>query len=75
MQFGEKVRTLRQQAGLTQPELAERLNIELSEAAAATVLERVKSESRLRKNTISDVTFQNIVEQVRRENEQVTDRA
>ena len=30
MQFGEKVRTLRQQAGLTQPELAERLNIEQS---------------------------------------------
>lgn len=30
MQFGEKVRVLRQQAGLTQPELAERLNFEQS---------------------------------------------
>ena len=30
MQFGEKIRTLRQQAELTQPELAERLNCEQS---------------------------------------------
>jgi transcriptional regulator with XRE-family HTH domain len=30
MQFGEKIRTLRLQAGLTQPELAERLNCEQS---------------------------------------------
>ena len=30
MQFGEKIRNLRQHAGLTQPELAERLNCEQS---------------------------------------------
>lgn len=30
MQFGDKIRTLRQEKGLTQPELAERLNVEQS---------------------------------------------
>lgn len=54
---------------------AERLDIELNEAEAAIVLEKVKSESRLRKSTISDVTFRDIVEQVRNENGQATDRA
>ena len=44
---------------------AERLGITLDEEKAAAVLERVKEEGRLRKSTLSDLTFMHLVREVK----------